>query len=575
MPGAPQPGTGIEQSALPDFLAMIASGIRNVATDRRAMLPALGATLGSFLAPGAGTIGGAVAGGLGAGAGEMGNVAIDAITGQPQEGTPLSRVGQQAMFGVVTEVPGRMIGGLMERGAAPFGQTANREALSTADELRDAMQARGSKWGFPWNPPKSAAVFPNEVNRGVTIDLMNRLALASNKGREIMRAANDERRKVLIDGLYTDLTAQLGRTLDREQFGRLFADEIQGNFDLARSPAKAMYQSLEDQTGGTLQQVPVTGTGVAGKAVSGTTLKRVGGADIDYDHLRGKLQDVMSLYENSQFTSGNPGLDTWFRKLKSDGASKNYIDAKADRDVLRRRLRDAMLGPEDIWTKIAGPKTGTPTYGAERIEKIKAALTNPETKELSPVFGDLQRYYVRQGLSDFIRHDGQLDAKALDRWLQGELKERMPSVLFNKPETINALKSLSRQASFLESGGKSATIPALTLSSAPDGGLSLTMNALASPGIGRRAAAAAITKIPLVSRYGSQVAATLFTNPTTAKLLAEGFRLPANTKPAISVIARLMAEAKTAEGLADYRNRLRENLMGAYQGAQSYVQSAL
>jgi len=285
----------------------------------------------------------------------------------------------------------------------------------------------------------------------------------------------------------------------------------------------------------------------------------------------------------------SPGLSLWYKQA-------NTLTWRGH-DTYNRTMLSRLVSLADpvspgtgetIANRLFSPGKGYSRTNVADLKKLKAAMTPPDPNrpgQLSAKPGDswdrLREFYTRSIVSDAFDENGVLDGKRLKTRIAREKSSGKAQYLYeDTPQTLDVLDKLGNYAEFWSTRGKSSVHPALQLIRGNDGNINViggvpgALERMASSGkLGHLAGS-----VPIVGKYGSYVAARLMTNPTTAKLLSEGFRIPAGTRRAAVVVTKLQMEAARETQLAEATERARQatisTLGNAAQALTDYVPSS-
>ena len=182
---------------------------------------------------------------LGSAGGEAIQQVIEQATGSsqaPQTATEAAkRIGTEAAYGLASDVGGRAVIGGMKAGLRTVAPNLNLGLVPTVTpEARTAekvMRAAGMT---------EQTLTPGQATLNPILDTFDALAESSIGGRGRILNFKANQQKILeqaADNLANKVTS--GQQVDRDAFGRLFIQAVEHNLELARAPAKALYQHID------------------------------------------------------------------------------------------------------------------------------------------------------------------------------------------------------------------------------------------------------------------------------------------------------------------------------------------
>lgn len=290
--------------------------------DPRSRMP-IGAGIGGIAGSVAGApmgVAGAIGlGGLGSAGGEAVQQLIEHAMGSPD--APQStleaakQMGKESLWGMASELGGRAVGALasksFRRAMVPDAEVAN-------DFVKHGMTFNGKPMVPAGTPFQNLFMTPAEMTGGKNyIQTLQNVAEGSFFGKATLEEFKGNRDKFLANSVES-FTDQIGKQVKPSELGDLIANEVKGNYQAARAPARAAYQFLTLTT--TPKKVPtytMKPTGILNangsphmvKVQTGETYDRKTGAWVDVSGLKKSLETDQTIAETLRGLGAKEGGD--------------------------------------------------------------------------------------------------------------------------------------------------------------------------------------------------------------------------------------------------------------------------
>jgi len=504
---------------------------------------ALGGIVGGIGGALIGKTPGAIRAGAVAGAGvggAIGKTASQALLGEeidPQE-IAISG-GRQALF----EAGVRAVVGIGQKILAPFAKSVTPEA-QLAKETLDRFIPKGSP-----------SILPAEATENRVLDIMENIAEASIVGGKKISDFKNIIRKKALDDMIDDLASSFGSQVEADVLGETIESVIKGNLKTARLPATSLYNNVTSRVEPLGDIISTKGLKAFAKplAEKAKKLKGLGGANTGDDMVKG----IMALPDNINYSTAqelrsrliskadefaviNKKAPAIGRAKKLAGLADSSIGTalkkhdkealgiwrnankiwkttsdKFDNKFIRGLVKEAATknNPEVIAEKIFKPRA------VSNIRKIKTA-TDPET------FQQLKRWHVDSLLKKSVNPDGELIGNNLFNNMFGKtgMGEQAMKEIYSPIELASLRKSANALKVIQSRQGEGAGRMLIQLTQA--GAIAGLLDERSRP-------------ISLVILGGPAVLSRIMTNPTGAKWLIQGAKLPAKSPQVSAIIAKL------------------------------------
>ena len=192
-----------------------------------------------------GLVGSASISGLMSAGGEAFQQLIEHLMGSKNAPKTTAQAGRQILeesaLGLASELGGRAIGGLAGK---VFRRSALPEMEAAQDFVKHGMTFNGSPMVPRDTPFQKLFMTPAEMTGGQNyIQTLQNVAEGSFLGKSTMEEFKTGREKFLKDSM-DRFVDEIGRSTTPKELGDIIANEVKGNYQAARAPARAAYQFL-------------------------------------------------------------------------------------------------------------------------------------------------------------------------------------------------------------------------------------------------------------------------------------------------------------------------------------------
>ncbi len=544
-----------------------------------------------------GMVGGAALGGAGAKAAQQ---LINRGFGLEAPGTATEAAkeiglagGKQALYEAGGQIGARVVGKVI----APFAKTVSPEARIAAQTLEQYMPTeklhllRPASW---FTKQKVSGLLPAEATENRALDLLSNIAEGSFIGGKRIADFKDITRVKATENMVDDLISMFGERAEADMVGDAFVASVERNIEPSRLAAKVLYNSVDDiaktlyKTVEVKRKVPTGLFDSAGKQIEREITETVREELFPTKQLKEFAKPLaLKAKELGGIEAANAGDDlvraimdlpdtvsfSTMQELRSRLISKidefSVINKKAPAIGKAKKmtaLTDEIIGktlskesPEGlaIWrqanklyrtgneqfnntfirrlVKEATDK-GNPEVIAQKIFKTGAISNIRRTKiAVDPqTFKQLKSIYVQDLVRTSSKEEGNIVGQTLYNKLYGKtgMGEKTLREIFN-PEEFNALKNTVTTLQTIQKASPSGTGKMW---------IQLTQAGAVVGLFDERTRPYAMTVIG-----GPLVLSRLMTNPRFAKLLTEGYTLPARSPQLLSVVGRISALAHQTE----------------------------
>lgn len=493
-------------------------------------------------------VGMAVAG-IGGAGGEGWKQVYQHATGSPDApqtpGEAVKRIGMSGATQALGEGAGRMLFAGVAKLAAPFKSKVT-QGLSQADEM--LKKAMGSKVGF--RPAQATDSHVLDVAEGMAEKAWTS-GDAIMKHKHLQMEGYDKIRNSVLGDFEKYATS--GAT--PEEVGMLFSANKAFKDSVYKRLASIKYGNVDKLVGGQ----PVSLTAIKNEAMAmvdeaakrkgiGSTdagdalLKKIAELDdavtfSDAQAIRhGLMAELNKMSATSDVAKGmakkfiglvDSAMDNSAKKLSPDAADawreankfyRNYKELFSN-DFMRSLDRVAQNNPQKVVSSVF--KNGA----APQIRQVRS-LVSPKT------FRELKAGYVRQLLAETTDAEGTIIGKNILKKMN-EMGEPALKEIFSTEE-LSTLRTFARVGQ--------------TLQKPADGGGGMLIQLWQGGALAMMVGGSYLDKPGAVAGggavlFGPYVLSKLMTNPTTARYLIQGMRMPSHSKDAATITAKLIAAA--------------------------------
>lgn len=161
---------------------------------------------------------------------------------------------EESAWGMAGELGGRVVGGVANK---VFRRAAVSEAQAAHDFVTTGMMFNGKPMVPKGTPFSKLFMTPAEMTGGKNyIQTLQNMAEGSFFGKSTLEEFKANRDKFLANSMER-FTQQIGKDMRPGDLGELIANEVKGNYQAARAPARSLYQFLTLMT--TPKKVPTYG----------------------------------------------------------------------------------------------------------------------------------------------------------------------------------------------------------------------------------------------------------------------------------------------------------------------------
>lgn len=525
-----------------------------------------------------GVIGGVA---YGAGLGEALNQIRKQVTGSPsapktstEAALDIAKISRRELTG---EILGRGIVYGAGKVLAPFTKKVTQEAAEAISYLKNKIKP---------------VLTPAEATESRLLDVLENISEASLLGGGKISQFKLARKKIMEE-VSDDIIDSFGKRVEPDEVGELFIRTIQGKNDAFKAASDIFYNNVEELTKGELKKVPIQEMVTSnildksGKPLAHTVTKmvekRVGQARVSTKRIKDFAKPIIELNKDiAGIEEKNAGVDL-MRSIMGMPKEIDFATAKELRSRLISRADEySVLNPkakvigkakkavaildqsiESELKKYKNPealeawrvankfyKTGKEDFdnifirrlvkkGGEEPEAIAKAIFKPgaisnirKVKKAvdQPTWEELKSYYVQRVFSQSVDQEGNILGIKMVNNLYGRagMGKQTLSEIFTPEQLIeltrfsNALKvAQTKQAEGL---GK------MWIQLTQAGAVATMVGIGSMPGAG-----GFLLGPPLLAR--------LMLNPTTARLLTQGYKLSANSPKIAGILARLIRAA--------------------------------
>lgn len=493
-------------------------------------------------------VGMAVAG-LGGAGGEGWKQVYQHATGSPDApqtpGEAAKRIGMSGATQALGEGAGRMLFSGIARLAAPFKSKVTQELLQADEMLKKAM---GSKVGF--RPAQATDSHLLDVAEGMAEKAWTSGDAIMNH-KHLQMAGYDKIKNAVLG--YFEKYATASAT--PEEVGAIFSANKAFKDSVYKRLASIKYRNVDKLVGGQ----PVSLASVKNEAASmvadaakrkgigstdagDTLLKKIAELDDavtfgDAQAIRhGLMAELNKMSATSDVAKGmakkfigmvDSAMENSARQLSPDAAKawreanafyRNYKELFSN-DFMRSLDRIAQNNPQKVVSSVF--KNGA----APQIRQVRS-LVSPKT------FRELKAGYVRQLFESSTDSEGTIVGKNILKKLS-EMGEPALKEIFSADE-LSTLRTFARVGQTLQKPAKGGG--GMLIQLWQGGALAMMVGGSYLDKPGAVAGGGAVL-------FGPYVLSKLMTNPTTARYLIQGMKLPQNTQSAMAIAAKLTAAA--------------------------------
>jgi len=439
------------------------------------------------------------------------------------------------------ELGGQAVARFAGKILAPFAKKVSAEAMQAIDTLKSKIRP---------------ALTPAEATESRALDILENISEASLLGGGKLSAFKIKRAKVMED-VADDLIDQFGKRVEPDEIGEIFTRTIEGKKDVHKAAANILYNNVEELAKGATVQTaglkrfaqPLVDLS---KDIAGIESKNAGDDlmsavltlpdAVDFataKELRSRL--ISRVDEFSVINKKAPAIGKARKAIEildnsiGEGLKKHNPEAY---DVWREANKFYKEGQKDFNNTFIRRliKKGDPSLGGDPEAIAKAifkpgAITNIKRAKAavdSQTWTQLQSYYVQRLMAQSTDIDGVIKGSRLLSNMFG--KAGMGKKTLNEILSPMQLRGIENFATTLK----------ITQSKQAEGlgkmWIQLTQAGAAATlfGMGSTPAAGVIM-------LGPPVMSRMLLNPTIAKLLSTGYRLPANSPLISGIAARISA----------------------------------
>jgi hypothetical protein len=582
------PSTGKPKSTPPGFRGSGTSGSWDDGTSladaerREAALPEMaGGIAGGLLATSKRTPAGMALSGLGGAGGEAWKQIYQQITGDPNAPDTveeaLERIGKSGITMALGEGAGRAIFTGASKVLAPFKKNVIEEVSKANKAFSDIMKTRAESnavYSGIKNPP---GFTPAQISTNKVVDTLEEIASKSFTGGERMRnyyALQNESYKQMSTDLLDDFSGYLVKNATPEEVGIIFQNSYAARNAIYRRLASIKYNKVDRLAGqASVSLVPLKAQ--AQELIHAATKRKGIGSTAAKDALLEKvlkLDDTVSFKESQAIRSGlmdeiatmsstadiGRGIAQKFVKL-TDGAmetsaknlSPEAYKAWRDANNFYRGYKEKFSN--DFMKSLVKVADKSPEKVVEKIFQNGAVTQIRNVKKIMPqkTFDTLKASYLKKIMEGSINGGDITEAVGATGMNTGKMMERPAMIgksFVTKLKAMGnpALKEIFTQKELDQIYKVALTGETIQKPIASGGGMLVQlMQGSGAIGLvtGQLSGRNDVRNTGAIVMLGPAVLARMMLNPTSARYLTAGFKLPAGTKTASIIGAKLLSEA--------------------------------
>lgn len=518
------------------------------------------------------------------------------LLGSPNAPKTTEQAGKQMLeesaLGMASELGGRAIGGLAGK---VFRRPALSEMEAAQDFVKHGMMFNGKPMAPKGTPFTKLFMTPAEMTGGQNyVQTLQNIAEGSFLGKSTMEEFKSGREKFLKDSMDAFVDG-IGKQVTSKDLGEIIANEVKGNYQAARAPARAAYQFLTLTT--TPKKIPTytmqpsgivnaNGTPHMVKVQTGETYDQRSGAWVDVRNIKKALEkdaDIATLLRGLGAKEGGDDIVSTIRaypdkipyfaaqvmrtRLQSLGDVFSVENKKAPAlgiinkmsgmvdQQIANGLKSFSQDAHDVW-RYANEiyKGANQDFNNEFLrgilkkvdrkdlpETVMSALLQPQkysdlAKVKTAVGADTWGLVQRSGLQRIVElstKDGVIQPHLLEQQLWGPkgLGQDKLNVLLNKDQRYWLKEFVQAAHATMKQGDTTGKMAIQLAQPAAMVGLGAGMFGGVSSAV--PASSIAILATP-------PVLAHILTSPTMSQMFVKGMRTPSTSPSAAGIVARLL-----------------------------------
>lgn len=567
--------------------------------DPRSRMPigaGVGGIAGSIAGAPLGPAGAVGLGGLVSAGGEAIQQLIEHLMKSPDApkstGDAAVQMGKESLWGMASEVGGRAIGAAASK---VFRRPALSEMEVAQDFVKNGMMFNGKPMAPKGTPFTKLFMTPAEMTGGQNyVQTLQNIAEGSFLGKSTMEEFKSGREKFLRQSMESFVDG-IGQNVTPKDLGEIIANEVKGNYQAARAPARAAYQFLTATT--TPKKIPTYTMQPSGivnangsphmvKVQTGETYDPRSGAWVDVRNIKKSLEkdaDTAALLRGLGAKEGGDDIVSTIRaypdkipyfaaqvmrtRLQSLGDVFSIENKKAPAlgiinkmsgmvdQQIANGLKSFSQDAHDVW-RYANEiyKGANQDFNNEFLrgilkkvdrkdlpETVMSALLQPQkysdlSKVKTAVGADTWGLVQRSGLQRIVElstKDGVIQPHLIEQQLWGPkgLGQEKLNVLFS-PEQRHWLKQFVDAAHATLKQGDTTGKMAIQLAQPA------AMVGVGAGLVGGVSAAVPASSVAILAT--PPVLAHILTSPRLSQLFVQGMRTPSTNPSAAGIVARLM-----------------------------------